>query len=378
MIELPLPLVPARYIRRFLRVEGWEPSDKNAWHRDLDGDTFEVVVPDRSSAPDYQRRLQELIDTTSAVTDEPPDRVLDRLLAVSDDVHYIGLQPAGLRPGIVPLLDVAAAARGAFDMIAASAASADQPRLVHPSRLSERAANVAKAALLSLPKPGSFLLPIHLRLPPRLTPDEGDQVLFDDVDLPIERRTSIMCQRAVSTLYTIARAATMDDAVDLSRFEQHASDGLSANLCEALVKISGPNRSPFYVDFAWAIERPHPRSGAVLAFDSAMIEIIEVAARGIRQSTEEDGVAVSGFITRLHRESQLGPGDVTIAGSTDDPDVLHKYHVNLAESDYEDAINAHQRGLPVMVSGAVRRVGNRRQLVNHTGLHLNSAQSIYD
>ena len=75
---------------------------------------------------------------------------------------------------------------------------------------------------------------------------------------------------------------------------------------------------------------------------------------------------IAGRVVRLHREKRSGNGSVTILGSVADAPQpkLRRVWVNLAESDYQRAIPAHERDTDVRVWGVLEQRGKRTYLNN--------------
>ena len=80
----------------------------------------------------------------------------------------------------------------------------------------------------------------------------------------------------------------------------------------------------------------------------------------------EDEVRIRGNVVRLHREGQLGHGEVTIAGLVigDPLGKLRRIYLDLAESHYSIAIRAHQSFADVEVVGSLIQRGTRTYLNN--------------
>lgn len=81
-------------------------------------------------------------------------------------------------------------------------------------------------------------------------------------------------------------------------------------------------------------------------------------------SVPEQNIRLRGNVIRLHREGNLGSGDVTISGVVlDDPsERMRKVTVSLGEADYNIAINAHETYRDVEVSGSMTQRGTRSYL----------------
>jgi hypothetical protein len=362
------PTSSPRNVRRYLRSTGWQEQD-GAWLRSEGGDEFEVVVPSRPEAADYSRRLAEVLNTLSVVENRECDDVLRDLSTVNFDIQYVSLASPNTPSGTAPLRDVAAALLGAYEMLGASAESVEHTRLVHPSRHSNVVASFMRTAWAGPTQSGSYIISVQVKVPPQLSPVE-DLVLFDVPDEPFERRATKMCHQALLAAHRVAARAADSNTISAEILEEQKISGLSANLCEALVKIGGEDRSPFGVDFAWALERPMVRTERSVRFDRTSLEVLAEVAREIRNTVDEIDAVVSGFVTRLHRDTQGGAGEVTIAGTTDSDGPLRKYGVHLSEADYEQAIQAHRIGEKVQITGSIRQAGNRRHLTATSGLRL--------
>ena len=97
---------------------------------------------------------------------------------------------------------------------------------------------------------------IWVPIPPLLTQEE-DQVLFDPEGDPPERAATRRLHEALGATRDAARQI-LDEDLGIEAFTDRADRGVSANLCEALVAVSGDSRIPFDVRFTWALARPFP------------------------------------------------------------------------------------------------------------------------
>ena len=58
----------------------------------------------------------------------------------------------------------------------------------------------------------------------------------------------------------------MEADIGLDAFISRESEGVSANLCEALVKLSPESETGLKISFAWALDIPVMESNPVVAF----------------------------------------------------------------------------------------------------------------
>jgi hypothetical protein len=355
-----------RNVRLYLRTRGWErqpaeSGESDVWTLPSEDGTYEVIAPSSREARDFPERIAELLRTLSIAEARSELEVLRDLATLAFDIQYVHTTHAG-PPGTAPLRDAAEAFSAAHGLLAAASSAFEEPRLVLPPRRPARTAEFMKKVLAGPTSEGSYVISIWVPVPPRLTQEE-DSVLFDIHDEPFERAATKHLNRALVAAKAAARDALDSDA-GLDAFVERETDGISANLCEALVSLSGEDEMPFDVRFAWALDRPLIGVAPVVAFDTDSIPMLREAARELRARLPEDDVRIRGNVVRLHREGQLGSGEVTIAGivAGDPVEKLRKVSVSLGEDDYAQAITAHEEFLDVEVVGSLIQRGTRTHL----------------
>jgi hypothetical protein len=381
--EAALASPQPRNVRIYLRTHGWErvprrANEPDVWTLQMGEDLYEIVAPSSHDARDFPQRIAEVLRTLSIVEDRSELEVLRDLATLAFDVQHIHSEHGG-PPGTAPLRDAADAYVAAHSMFGAAVAALEEPRLVLPSRRPARAANLMKRVLAGPATEGSYVISIWVPVPPRLTQEE-DAVLFDTTDVniayePFERAATRFLNRALVATRVAAREA-LDSDVGIDSFVQRESEGVSANLCESLVTLSGDGETTFDVRFSWALDRPIFRTEPIVQFSNETIPVLREAARSLREQVPEDEARIRGNVVRLHREgTRFGAGEVTIAGvvSGDPVEKLRRVSVSLAEEDYQQAIAAHETYADVEIAGSLIQRGTRTYLTNARGLLLHPA-----
>jgi hypothetical protein len=154
----------------------------------------------------------------------------------------------------------------------------------------------------------------------------------------------------------------LQDRIDIvGPFQRLVSNGISANLCEALAQAGGENRIPFEVSFNWAQHRPAPFSRKMY-FGADNLRVLGEAAKQFRDTEPEVGVTIQGFVVKLARESEQGPKLITIAGAPTGGlvDRVGHYWVELPTDEYSQAVRAHFDDQRVSIRGDIVKRGNRR------------------
>lgn len=371
-----------RDIRLYLRIHGWTrvprlsksrtDAEPDVWSLPSDGGSYEIIAPSSRSSRDFTSRAAELLRTLSIAEQRSELDILRDFSTLSFDIQYFRTINSG-PPGTAPLRDAVESFAAAQVLVSASTASMEVPRLVLPPRRPPRTSEFMKRVLAGPTLEGSYIISVWVPIPPRLTQEE-DAVLFDDPSEPFERSATRHLHRALAA----ARAASneaLDNDDGLDAFITRESQGVSANLCEAIAALSGEEDQELEVRFAWALDRPVADLPAAVSFSTESIPVLREAARELRARLPEDEVTLRGNVVRLHREEQLGAGDVTIAGVLigDASERLRRVSVNLSEPDYQLAINAHESFAEVEISGSVVQRGTRTYMMNSRGLELRHA-----
>lgn len=358
--EATLQSPSARNIRTYLRVRGWTRTGRqpDTWTLEGADGTYEVIAPS-SGARDFPLRVAELLRTLSIVEDRSEEDILGDLITFSFDIQYVRTLHPG-PPGTAPLRDATAAFAAAQNMLAAAATSLEYPKLVLPPHRPAQTNELMKRVLAGPTSKGSYVISIWVPVPPRLTQEE-DSILFDATNEPFERLTTLQLQRAISQ---IRKASDEAPERGIDPFVEGQSFGVSANLCESLVSLSGEDGNGFEVQFSWALDRPVLDPSPRIAFEPEAVPILQEAARELRLLEPEEDVRVRGIVVRLHREERSGPGEVTISGtfSGDAEAKLHRVHVPLTEDAYNEAITAHENYADVEVTGTFYYRGTHKYL----------------
>ncbi|MGB7602747.1 MAG: hypothetical protein WBM24_20765 [Candidatus Sulfotelmatobacter sp.] len=366
--DVPIYSLQPRNIRLYLRTRGWVRADDSQttpdiWELVTGEGIFEVIAPSSQDARDFPITMRELLRTISIIEDRAPIEVVRDLVTLSFDVQYIHCDYEG-PSGTAPLRDAVDIYKAAYGMFTAAAVTLEDPHLVLPQRRPPQTSDLLRKVLAGPTTAGSYVVSLWTPIPPRLTPEE-DSVLFEmEEDDPYERVATQHLHSALSaTRAAVGQILTTDDGLDA--FVERERQGVSANLCESLVTLSGESGTPFDIRFAWALDRPVVGPKETVPFTGESLPVLKEAARELRARLPEDDVRIRGNVIRLHREGNLGSAEVTVAGSIvgDADGKLRRVTISLAESDYEEAIAAHRSYEEVEMLGSLLQRGNRTYLL---------------
>ncbi len=340
----------------YARATGWSPQERYRVHSDVYvGEARpEIIVPRTERLGDYANVVAALIETFAQVSGQDELTIYRSLVVADRDV--VRVRAAESDDGSVTLNDGVDLIGGARDMLLSVACSLYEPRPVYRAGANREATALLKRMRLGQTDQGSFvvtlLTPVVPPPMPALLPDS------DDRNAPIERR---MTRRLVEALNAARGAVERTAAGDEGAFRESLAGGVSANLCEALVRIIEPFPT-LDVEVSWARTRPMTASGAVVRFGRADTAVLREAARLLRDRAPRPDVRLHGFVQRLKRGQTDDGGAVGVV--TDIDGQRQSVAAVLEREDYERTVQAHHDRALVVLAGDLDRMGQRWRLLN--------------
>ena len=340
----------------YARTAGWhagEPYRKHSVVYVSEGRP-EIIIPRTERLGDYASAVAALIETFAQVAEQDELTVYRSLVTADRDV--VRVRVAESDDGSVALNDGEALIGGAREMLLSAACSLRDPQAVYRAGANREAANLVKRMRLGQTGQGSFvvtlLTPVVPPPMPTLLPD------LDDPNAPLERR---MTRRLVQALSAAHEMVERTVAGEGGAFSESVASGVSANLCEALVRIIEPFPT-LDVGVSWARTRPMSAPEAVVQFGSADAPLLKEAARLFRDRAPRPDVRLHGFVRLLKRDQADIDGVVRLAADVDGQQ--QSVVAVLEQADYEQAVQAHRDKALVVLTGDLEREGQRWRLLN--------------
>lgn len=350
----------------YLRAHSWRRTEHEAerasvWLSETpSGDELEVLLPLDRALADYTTRMFELLQVLEAAEERAQLSILRDITTSRADIIRVYRHYADTAEGTIPIDDAVEVVGSARDMMMAAACAVVERKPYYHARRFREAADYVDGLRMGQTEQGSFVMTILSRVPPDLT-------LFEDgtglqVEQPFERRVTTLLARALEAVTGAAAQGTID------AFQDVVPHGVSANLCAALVGLSekGEDHGDVSVSITWSPVRPPSpgvRDRTVLPADA--MEVIEEAARILRETSPREEFELTGLVTKLERGPQATAGRITILGFVDQE--ARKVSVQLAREAYQEAIRAHRDWLPVTCYGELVKDGQNYALDDARG-----------
>lgn len=336
-------------VARYLDHTDWRPGDRAGqalvWNRELPNGRVQVLVPTSADLGDYETRINDVIRTLALVEDRNPDEIRHKLLNPFMDIQLIRSRSSG-PSGTISLERGHRAVQGVRDLFlsAATGAYLEVTPAVLPSSRPIEARRFLELARFGPTGAGSFVWRVETEI---VAPLDAGRLNPRNILLALYRCSSAAYNAAEEYINT----------GDLVSFEERVPDGVTANLCDALVTI-GSSGLGFDLSFAWSWSLPVSEPTPDLAFQTNHVTAIKAAAKHLRSLTPQATATLRGRVIELLRRSRSAIGTVVVEGIFSDlADVAGqriRVTLHLPDELYQRALEAHRSQAVVTVRGSVQ------------------------
>jgi hypothetical protein len=351
-------------LRDYLRLAGWSPERaddrRSVW---LHRSGAQVFVPGQRLS-DYEQLLDLAVVGIARAEERDADDVVSDLTWRQYDKFYVR------RPSpssSLPLEEAIGFHEALGDLIVSAARASWEPRPSYRGPRPGRVISYLERVRLIPSVPGSFvaraLLPLNTL--------EGTPLPLVGPAEPAVRDVSTTILRATGAAVESARAIALGSSNSL--WDDAVQEGVSANLCDALARLSGrdaeaSSQVDLRIDWTWAAP-DDPMSP--VSVPAGLAPILDYGSDYLRGGPEEHTIRITGLVTHLHREKGTGPGEITVRGYIEQWDAGSRaLRVELDEGTYRQAISAHEAGTTVRLTAQVRRAMGRVEVVHVVDLDL--------
>jgi hypothetical protein len=356
--------VRPRDLAAYLRAKGWQQSNlfpgRSIWRLGSNGDTFEILLPLDDTFRDYALRISDVLRTLEEVEDRSQlELIADVSMTFTDVVRVAARSGSGsasidLDAGIELI-------NSAREMMAAAACAAEKPQPQYATRKTDKVRGYTSSLELGQTERGSYVITVLSPLPA-----VPQQVLLDEelLEEPFERKVTMTLTGALSGVVLAAERAVVSGS--LAPFKDAVEQGVSANLCDALVRLhSAAGGERLKLGVSWASSRPFRGSPpAPVQIGPDAVGVIAEASRvlGPRKEEPQREIKLVGVVTALKWDDESSPGKVTVTGAVGGD--IRKVAFELGHEDYHRAIAAHDSRSVVQCFGELDRKGTALRLEN--------------
>jgi len=356
----PLELV------QYLRFKGWQQDSElgtkaTLWVR-ADGGGDEIVLPKRRDFADFDLRMAEVLKTLAKTEARSQLDILRDVQTASSDLVRLRAPARDAVDGSLAIDSAVSFVESARDLMLAAACAAIDKRSYFATRKAQQATDYLERVRMGQTERGSFVLTILSPVPPTLKSDQGALFPVEPPE-PYERAVTRTLARSLAAVSAAAETAAAHG--DMKPFFDAVQWGVSANLCEAIVRISHVSVDEGVdVAIAWSPSRAvAAETPSRIRLQGDAIPLIEEAARLFRETSTIADFELQGAVIGLARMESAASGRVTVAGLIGSQ--ARKVQIDLSEPDYLKAIAAHEHKAIILCTGELRKEeGNSYRLRN--------------
>lgn len=345
--------VPLSQIKSYLKLNHWSLKNENDHWLVFAGDHFiDIVLAKDTLAPDYHVYVDHMLKTLSSATGKVAETIANDIVRFDRDFLKIRVDETPI--------DYSAKQSPRIKSLIRHSANSEQNIKPHfdTSFSSKAAKKMIEHFQLTQSINGTSSFQVESRvgekeafqrsLPLDNRPDPGDK-------LPLERR---VMERIAAGLVTLDQAARKQSAKLLI---DGYSDGLNANMCDAILTMSKYSQAPIVYDVIWSkkidasegvkvvknIEVDH-RHRTYLKEASEKLKELKPEFQSIR------GIVI-GLSSLVAPQSDKVDGRSIVVLWDRRMGSPRKLKVNLSKEDYLDAIKAHEDWATISVEGIAEK-----------------------
>jgi hypothetical protein len=355
-------------VQLYLSSRGWKPEPYGPDGRGLlflhpSYPDVDLLLPLKRDLGDYALRMGDLVVALATIEQRPVWEVLNDLSGPSGDVLRLRVAGSAAALGNIPLDEAIRLLGGARQLLWSSAFSIIRPEALHPQRTSKQVDDFLKGCRFGQTERGSFVATIVAPVPPEIQPTLADlDAGRFEPEQPFPRQVTT---RLMSSLGLVSHAI---EAGRADRLLDAVKEGVSANLCEALVMMKPPGDESFLdVHVAWARTRPHLPTGVpeAVSFSQEHFAVIEEVGRQLRTRATARPERYRGQVLIVRKA--LRPLLPEVAGwmimTTEVGGAPARIKVDLRAGDFSSACDALRDDRSVEVTGTIRHDVKAREYV---------------
>lgn len=368
-------ILPSQLIG-YLTAQGWREDGAienvaSVWHRkEREYFEFEIIQPARIDLKDYTQRISDLVGTLARFENRSVQSVLEDLLNFYADIVKIRVVHNDVKDGSIPLSDGVSLFEHAKDLLTSVARSTFSKRKYFFGQSSQDVSNIVNKFRLGQTEVGSYV--VNLIIP--IECDVGDQKDHNEVSI------------TRSVTHTLARSLlAIDASIDQYKsmrkdvvFDSAVKHGVSANLCDALVGLTGETHIR-NVEINLSLSRGDKEFLDIplnYSFNSSEVPFLQRASDYYKDKYVIQSYTVSGHVRSLKHEEGDDFGTISVSSLVNEKE--RNVTFDLPTDQYWEAHHAHKAGLIVECSGDLSVSPRSATIVNPSKFKVIHSRRLFD
>lgn len=351
-------------LESYLSINGWVPDTEMSnhaivWHRSEDGSfEHEVIQPKSSEIKGFYQRIIDALVAIAHFEKRDPFFVLKDIESLFSDSIKIKVVHSDVAEGTIPIDDGVLLIEKSRDLLAASTFSTFTKKAYFNGQRSDIVQSFIKQLRLGQTEIGSFVVNIHAPI------ILSDDVQTDKNSISITRAVTNNLSRSLSALETVIK--TYQNTQDVFAFESIISKGVSANLCDALIGLSGEKKNrAFSINIVLAgSEIDHQELQKNFTFLPEQVSSLEYASDFYKGNYIIKSYELHGLVNKLKHLPDDNFGEITVRSVV--RGIEKNISLQLSIEDYWKAFHAHKNQQRVICKGTLHVSSKSAKLIEYS------------
>lgn len=361
-------VMTAEQLRTYVKSKGWFEDGKirnvaTIWHRHEIEDA-EVLLP-VESVKDYKQRVRDALSAIALFEKVSVDTVVNEVKQLFSNVISVRVIHPDTADGTIPINDGVLLITKAKDLILSAAQSMNTKKKRFAGKLAADVKTYLDSLLLGQTEVGSYVVNV-IAPTEKSNQNEEDAEAENPVDqnLPLSKAITL---NLVTSLQALGKAsAEYEVHGELKSFDVAMLSGASANMCDALLGLSGEKRNrKFEITVTTSAGPLFESETRTFSFDDPQVQALEKATKYYKEDYTLKDKLLIGSIQKLSRPQGEVAGTVTLHAQVEGVD--RNVQIELTGDDYHLAVIAHDNSELVRVQGEVHIKSKKSYLVNPVG-----------
>lgn len=327
----------------------------------------EIIVPNDRQLADYASSVATILIRLENAENRSQLEILKDIQLSGYDVVRVRNTSVEAKKGSLPIADSVKFITNTKEMLLSVACSLVSKKASYLARKPQQAEDYMKSVRFGQTEIGSFVITVLSPVGPELKSTQLTQLTLLDLpqELPYEKKVIPALHQALIATNDAAREAS--ESQDIAPFITNIEKGITSNLCDAIVALNDTAEGGFIeVGFTLSKNRKDADFVIPVIFDKEYTPILKEASKKIKEIEPQPDQEIIGFVVNLSRQTDDTIGQITIQDIQ--PDKQRSIAVQLDDTAYSLAIQAHEQKNLVKISGTVSRQGRGYALEPTSGL----------
>lgn len=359
--NLTINIMP-RNLKEYLKAKGWS-ADSNLngkaiiWHRnEPDAYDYEVIQPESTDVKGYKQRVLDAIGSLAEFEGREPTNIIQDIENFFSDSIKIRVVHSDVEGGTIPINDGVLLIEKSRDLLVATTLSTFCKRAHFKGQRSREVQNYLSQLRLGQTEVGSFVVNLIAPI------SESNDIQLAKENMSLTRAVSNNLSRSLLALSNVVDK--YEKISNVFEFEEIVNYGVSANLCDALIGLTGESKTrSFSVTVCLAgYEYDSQELQKQFNFKPEQVPTLELASDFYKGNYVIKTYEAYGLVTKMRHLPEDDYGEITVKTLVRDTE--KNVLITLPLESYWQAVHAHEETKTVSCKGALHVTPKSAKLID--------------